>query len=254
MALVVYLVHITANSGAKLKGVLDRIFPSFSADLEKQFNGWIPHFKLDTYLTCISEHLDSEDSIGRLSMWRAYGGRTGVAIVLKNGPFLTPSTALKAYSSPVGYFSAEQFKREFHQIADAAHIHADILSKLGREAIMTNIFNMFKFAMLCTKHPGFHEEREWRIVYLPMFEKSDRLIADLKVIGGVPQPIYRIPLKDVPDEGLVGIEIPQFFDRVIIGPTQYPAAIYEAFVRSLEQAGVTDAPNKVQISDIPLRQ
>ena len=45
----------------------------------------------DTYLTSISEHRNKEDTFGRLSMWRAYGETTGVALVMNNSPFLTPS-------------------------------------------------------------------------------------------------------------------------------------------------------------------
>lgn len=38
---------------------------------------------LHSYITCFSEHLESEDKYGRLSMWRGYGKGTGIALVLK---------------------------------------------------------------------------------------------------------------------------------------------------------------------------
>jgi hypothetical protein len=72
--------------GNRFKATLDCMLPGCRAEVEKRFNSWIPHFKADTYLTCVSEHLDSEDGLGRLSMWRAYGGAAGVAVVLNNTP------------------------------------------------------------------------------------------------------------------------------------------------------------------------
>jgi hypothetical protein len=40
----------------------------------------------------------------------------------------------------------------------------------------------------------------------------------------------------------------------LIGPTQYPAVQREAFATLLEQNGVADPYNRVETSDIPLRQ
>jgi hypothetical protein len=101
---------------------------------------------------------------------------------------------------------------------------------------------------------GFREEREWRVIYSPAYAKSDVLIPDIQSIRGVPQQIYKIPLKDIPDQSLVGIELHSLIDRVIVGPTQYPQATYGALVSLLEKAGMTDARKRVVVSDIPLRQ
>jgi len=69
----------------------------------------------------------------------------------------------------------------------------------------------------------------------------------------MPQPIYKIPLRNIPEEGFVGAEIPELIDRIIIGPTQYPSAAREAFEYLLEQAGVHDSADRVIVSDLPLR-
>jgi len=110
------------------------------------------------------------------------------------------------------------------------------------------------FGVVCTKHPGFAEEREWRVVYSPSMYPSNHLIRAIEVIQGVPQPVYKIPLKNIPEEGLVGAEIPELLDRIIIGPTQYRLAIWEAFMDLLRQAGVADPAKKIVLSNIPLRQ
>ena len=75
----------------------------------------------------------------------------------------------------------------------------------------------------------------------------------IETISGVPQPLYKVPLSDKPEEGLIGIEIPAFVDRIIIGPSSFPTPIFDAFVATLTAAGVRDAFSRVVISNIPLR-
>jgi len=95
---------------------------------------------------------------------------------------------------------------------------------------------------------------EWRVVYSPSLEESEYLKKEIIVFRGVPQPIYKIPLKDLPEEGLIGIEIPSLLDRIIIGPTEYSQVMYEAFCDLLLEAGVENPSDKVSISNIPLRR
>lgn len=240
--------------GDRFKATLEGLFPGISSEIEELFNGWIPHLQSKTYFTCVSEHIDSEDNFGRLSMWRAYGGTTGVALVLNNAPFLNESNALKAYTSPVACLSDVAFEQEFAKIADGVEANSEFLRGHDRELVATYVFNSFRFAALCAKHPVFQEEKEWRVIYCPPLDKSDRLVRDIKIIGGVPQPIYKIPLKNIPEEGLVGLEVHELIDRIIIGPTDYPFAIFEAFVDLLAEAGVDKAANRVIISGVPLRE
>ena len=84
------------NESEKL---FDSMFPNFSAKLEQLFNQWIPDFEYNTYVACVSEHNTpegkSEDVLGKLSMWRAYGGRAGVAIVMNGASFHAPTDALR---------------------------------------------------------------------------------------------------------------------------------------------------------------
>lgn len=239
--------------GKQLRETIDKIFPGITGEIEKLFNGWYPYFETDTYLTCVSEHDPSEDNLGRLSMWRAYGGATGVTVVLKGAPFLAPTDALKAYTSPVAYLSAAQFQREFERMARGLMDNAEFIRTRGEAATAHKMFAAFRAATICTKHPGFHEEREWRVVYSPKFEQSTRIAQSVETIRGVPQVVQKIPLVDAPEEGLVGITIPDLVDRVIIGPTNFPEEMREAFIVLMTAKGIADADQKVIISDIPLR-
>ena len=243
------------EAGDKFKAALNGIFDGISVEIEKLFNGLQPHLRADTYITCLSEHLDAEDGIGRLSMWRAHSGTTGVALVVNSAPFfrLSLSDALKASLSPVAYLDDKAFEMEFAKIADGIIGNPEFVRAQGREAVTSYVFNAFKFASLCTKHPGFREEMEWRIIYTPTIEESTHLTKEIQVIGDTPQPIYKIPLQNVPEEGLVGIEIPELLERIIIGPTEFPLAMYEAFETLLADAGVDDPASRIDVSDLPLR-
>jgi hypothetical protein len=247
---------LSAYSGddKRFKRTIDGILNGVSVDIERLFDSWIPHIKTDTYLTCVSEHDSREDAIGRLSMWRAYGNAAGVALVMNNAVFMAQSTALKAYASPVAYLLDKDFKIEFENITDNIIANADFIRTQDRQLIINVAFHMLRFAALCTKHPGFSEEREWRVIYCPILEKSDYLIKDMQAIRGAPQTIYKIPLKDIPSEDFVGAEIPALIDRIIIGPTQYPLAMWKAFVSLLTDAGVSNPSDKVFVSDIPIRR
>ncbi len=239
--------------GGRLRTFLDGIYPDFSKKLEALFNGWLPHFEQDTYITSLSEHESSEDLFGRLSMWRAYCPQNGVALVLKNTPFMEPTDALKAYSSPVSYLTPHQFAEEFGKIIDNLVANEAMVRNYSEAAILAAVFTMLKFALLCTKHPGFAEEREWRVIYSPTQERSPVIEPGFATLHGVPQQIYKIPLVDDPAHGLVHADIPNILDRLIIGPSPQPFTIWRAFVGLLREAGVPDPEQRVFVSDIPLR-
>jgi hypothetical protein len=61
---------------AKVKSALEALFPGLCDRVRGHFNSWLPHFRSNSYIACVSEHGDEatgdeEDRIGRLSMWRA---------------------------------------------------------------------------------------------------------------------------------------------------------------------------------------
>jgi hypothetical protein len=176
-----------------------------------------------------------------------------LAIVMQSGPFLRPTDALKAYTSPVAYLEYREFEKEFLRVFDNIEEHTSFLRTVGEDAVLNCVFEVFRSAILCTKHPGFREEREWRVVYCPAYERSERLSSIVHSFKGIPQEVFKIPLKNVPDEGLTGVELPELIHRVIIGPTNFPLTIRDTLAKVLSEKGVKDALNKVFISDIPLR-
>lgn len=241
------------EDGSGLKSTLEKVSPDFSKKVEGYFNSFINHFETGTYITCFSEHHDSEDTLGRLSMWRAYGGKNGVAIVIKNHAFLLESDE-HVYASPVEYLDDIGFGLNIRVIESNILENLPFLQEQSPEELAYCISIALKFAVLCTKHPGFKEEKEWRVICSPTIDDvSNFLEKDYATVRGVPQVIYKIPLKDKPNLGLVNIELPALIDRIIIGPTDFALATRQAFISLLEDNNVEDAANKVFISSIPLR-
>lgn len=241
-------------TGEKFKQLIERLYPGMPDELAKLVDGWAPSFRADTYITCMSEHDDSEDDLGRLSMWRAYGGPVGVAVVLNPSVFLNVSDAIPAFSSPVAYLTPDDFELELAKVLANIEANVDFLKPGGREGMLTNLYHAFRLAVLCTKHPGFKEEREWRIVYSPSHQRSDRIQRSVELIRGVPQIVHSVPFEDYPEEDLVGAELPKLVNRVIIGPTEFPNQVRLALIELLDKVGVPDPTSKVVCSTIPLRQ
>lgn len=118
---------------------------------------------------------------------------------------------------------------------------------------LDRVFAMLVMAAVSLKHEGFKEERECRVICLPDLNASKLMSRSIEAVGAVPQTIYKIPLEDNPAEDVVGVSIPQLIDRIIIGPSEYPFPMYQAFAAGLEDAGVKNPGSRVIISGIPLR-
>jgi len=244
---------IEADAGKALKAAIERCHPGLFEEAWNLVVAWLPDFKLETYITCVSEHDEGEDELGRLSMWRAYGGKTGVALVINGSVFDIQTEALGAYSSPVSYFNKRQFSEAVATVAENVELNTEYVTSLQREIVKNSLFTMFRFAVLCTKHPGFAEEREWRIVASPVLQNSALLEREIAIVRDVPQPILKIPLEDYPDHNVVGLAIPKLIDRVIIGPCEFPNVTSNALCDALRHAGIDDPLPLIIESNIPLR-
>lgn len=240
-------------AGLSLNTELEKHFPGLSQEIKSLFDAWIPSFRRDTFVTCISEHTQSEDKYGRLSMWRAYGGGAGVALIVNGGVIFRHSTALAAYSSPVAYFDALEVQNQLSLVASNIAANPELLQRLGREGAKNAVFHMLRFAAVCTKHPAFREEREWRVVASPALESSPLLPVCIETVGGIPQKVLKIDLADHPDKDLIGLEPAALVDRVLIGPCAHSDVIGEAIRQALENAGVPDPHLKIVHTGIPLR-
>lgn len=245
------------TSGKRLKSLLTLIDPNAVEQFEQAFDADQFRRTKGSYILCISEHGSSaqdEDKYGRLSMWRAYGGNTNVAFVFRPDIFLGDSNAIEIYTSPVLYADKFQFAQHFEEFVDGLVREHEFIKSIGWQRIFGFLHVAMRSAVLSTKHPGFSEEREWRLIYDPANDEKGRVKTDLVTLEGIPQRIYKVPFENYPEDGFTGATIPELLDRIIVGPTEFPLEIRAAFVDKLAELGVPEPEAKVVISGIPLRR
>lgn len=242
------------NRDDRFQSLVDSIHEEISQEIIEGFNELLDRIRRDSYLISISEHHDSEDQLGRLSMWRAYGKEVGVAIVMNQASFFSESDSLKSYMYPVFYDSYREFDGKFQEIYKRLDKERKIFQKVDRESFKWLILNMFSSWTLTVKHPGFAEEKEWRVIHSPTIEASEYMTHSIECINGIPQEIFKVKLQNFPEVGIVNLEPNELINRIIIGPTEHPLVLFKSFVKTLERAGITNPESKVWVSDIPLRR
>jgi hypothetical protein len=207
------------------------------------------------YIMCISEHLEEEDRFGRLSMWRAYGGKCGVAIVLNHNAFSSDSDVLGAYSAPVLYYQKSDVENIFSNLTKLINeFHSLINTEEIRNQVMFYFKYMFRILCLCVKHPGFKEEREWRIFHVKNEDQKGKLEYETRSLNGFPQSLCVLHLRDYSDEGYKGTGLSDLVKKVIIGPTDFAEPTRDCFFELMGEHGIEDIQSKLTISGIPLRQ
>ncbi len=238
----------------RLLSALDACSPGVAAEAINLFDGWLSDTTLNTYITSISEHDASEDALGRLSMWRAFGGSAArVAFVFRISYAPDIYDTLPIMFSPVAYLSKERMHGVLREVIDNINSERTFLVNIDRTTLVTAVFQTLLAAITCLKHEGFHEEREWRVIHFPKRQPSPLIKQVVKEVAGVPQPIFLLPLDEGVSPALSAIDFVRMFDRLIIGPSPYPWPMYEAFTAALSAAGVKDPMSKVFVSDIPIR-
>ena len=222
---------------------LEQCAPGVANEAMNLFDQWRFDIGANTYIASVSEHGDQEDNHGRLSMWRAFGDAkvARVAIVLRVPFYSAAQDDLKVIFSPVAYLA----ESEAHQILDAVVRNvcndASFLATIDRAELVTRIFYMFVAGVSCLKHKGFHEEREWRVIYSPYRLTSQLINSSIETIGGVPQVVFQLPLDATRAAALADLDLYRMLDRVIIGPSSYSWVMHDAFVKALSNGGLADA-------------
>jgi hypothetical protein len=233
---------------------VDDCFPGAMQEAIDLFNKWWTNIRFDTYVTSVSEHDNSEDNHGRLSMWRAFGGNVVRIAVVVNVPNVSQaSTSLNLMFSPVSYLTETQAHSVLQEVIQNIRDKADFVRSVGRQMFVEMLFTVFVAGVICLKHEGFREEREWRAIYLPKIRPSVLMESSNEVVSGVPQIIHKMPLDESVSPLLADLDFSRIFDRLIIGPSPYPWVIYQALTDELKKAGVPDALDKVHVSGIPIR-
>jgi hypothetical protein len=210
----------------------------------------------DTYVFCLSEHSPA-DWDGPLSMWRGYGSNgNGVAVVFDSSK-LEAVEQSPLIIARVRYGSEddrmEWLKRTLRRCGELVSLAAVPDDKLYIPAYY--LFERIKLFALFSKHSGFSEEREWRVVYAPDRDNEKRLAPMLHYSIGPRGAEPRLRLKIGPVDGITGAELSltKLVDRIILGPTLSSPLASKAVLRMLERLERQELKERVRSSTIPFR-
>jgi len=220
------------------------------------YNQFDQEHAFDTYVFCLSEH-DPANTDGLLSMWRGYGGHGNGAALVFNTTFITRAEDTPLLLTRVHYDSAE---RRIEWLNTKLQKWCDILTnssipddKLHIAAYL--FFQTIKFFALKSKHDGFREEREWRIIYMPerdpqgVWKDKFKLHYLIGARGVEPKLIFKI----APLDPLYMWTFSSILDKIILGPSLSSWLARRSIARMLETVGKAEFRQKVSASGIPLR-
>lgn len=228
---------------------LDSVFPGIANQLLQNFDGAFWWVRNETYVACLSDVQEDENGLGRLSMWRNYAaGQTGVGIIVKTDLFGYDSPDRGVYSTPVLYDTEQQLDARLQVTAGAILQNAEFLRKdVGLDLVRWSFGQLMRDYAIGFKHPGFKEEREWRVFHTLNVDNLQKLKIETEAIAGVPQRILKFNLKDN------DMSYPDLIAGLIIGPSPHQRVIAQSLADVLRVQGMTEDQFTIQFSPIPLR-
>jgi hypothetical protein len=208
-----------------LLDAFDALFSAFDSDSA-----------FDVYVFSCSEHDEQIGDDGLLSMWRGYGGDgNGVAIVFDLAPLLAAQApVLVRQVQYLSYEASEAWmEQKLQRFAAALQRGGGPVAAMAGAAAA--LFERIKLFALFTKHRGFHEEREWRVVYLREQDRQGALTQQLHyAIGGRGiEPRLRFST-DALGGGEQAPRLEQMVRRIILGPVLATPLALRSVVRMLE--------------------
>jgi len=210
----------------------------------------------DIYVLCFSEH-EKDDNDGRLSMWRGYGGNGGGAAVVFDSAAFKFQNGSPLIVANVTYLSTADRRTWIQAKLD---MFADLLVKhqvptTDLHIVAKALLERFTIFALFTKHKGFEEEREWRIVYRLVRDSSHLLDGMLGYFVGPRGLEPKLKFKVRPIEGLTNedMSLNTLVERIILGPTVSNPLSLAATQRMLHHCSKADLVPKLITFTTPYR-
>lgn len=257
----------------------NQLFPSYAnqavdGDRERSqalitsFNQLVSHLEqetaIDTYIFCLCRY-DHERPDGLLSMWREYGAKGEGAALVFNLQKVTFRTAGPLLIAHVVYANDHERIQQLHaHLAAWAEITKALAiptENLGVAAYWAFVF--CKLIALTTKHHGFSEENEVRVIHTPENDPLGYLKPFLHYhVGprGVEPKlkfkfgsIIRPTAPNAPVDEFTTGRLEDLLEFFLLGPTVSSLLARRAFIRMLERNNLAQFADRVRTSTIPLR-
>jgi len=253
------------NAAAQLLSTNERIKAACGSlqrfeTLRNTFFAWLSRFANEhlpsTFVLCFCEHA-VDDNDGLLSMWRGYADQgRGVAIVFDTAQIVPRDDSFLVIAKV--HYGSEDERREWIQMLLGRS--ADILQNNpipDDKLVICSffIFQRLKQFAIFTKHRGFREENEWRVVYMRDRAESELLNHMIGYRNGPrgPEPKLKFRLEAItgmPETESLSLE--SLVDRIILGPTTSPLGV-SACANMVESLGHPGLSNRIRRSTIPFR-
>lgn len=210
----------------------------------------------DTYVFCLSRH-EPGNTDGLLSMWRGYGKHGSGAALIFDPNAIEPVVTSPLIVSEVRYASDADRSAELERMLEEwADITAQADIPTGKLFLAAHAaFAAVKAYALTSKHKGFSEELEWRVIYVPDRDQQKVLKPFLKYdIGerGV-EPKLKFPMRHIEGVSAADLSFEKLLRGIILGPSASSPLAKRSVERMLETIGKPHFKDLVQSSGIPLR-
>jgi hypothetical protein len=228
--------------------------------IEHHYNAYQLRFQnegaFDTYVFCLSQH-KAADNDGLLSMWRGYGGQgRGAAIVFDTSKLTwVPSSPLiiarvSYASTPDRLADLQALVTQWTDITRAAQLPEEQLHIASWHAYSA----VLNYA-LTTKHQGFSEEEEWRVIYVAERDVPGLLRPSLgyQITDNGVEPKLKYPVGYIPSVSAPDLTLQNLVDRIILGPSLSSPLAVKSVTRLFEHMNKPDYIPKLRASSIPFR-
>ena len=232
--------------------------PLFMNDLEEVRFGILEGYKLAMESDAIVKACETEERAQYFRhWWRGYGADgDGVAIVIdtaqldliEKSPLIVASVDYATTEIRRGWL--KNLVLMFASILSTSDIHT---SKLNLAAY--SLFERIKQFALFSKHHGFKEEQEWRIVYMPDRDRHNKLAPMFQYAIGGRGIEPKLKFKILPVEGVTAADmsLTKITERIILGPTISSPIAHAAVRRMFDLLNHPDLKPKLRASTIPFR-
>ena len=188
-------------------------------------------------------------------MWRSFNrGTVGVALIINVPKVDLANPSWGVVLAKVKYLTGQQLTQELDALIQRLENAKQTIDSYSPQVIAAFIYAALLMFTVATKHPGFKEEREWRVLRLPSAPNSSPILSPgIEVVSGVPQSIYKLDFKNVPANNISGMSLEELLYQLVIGPTQYEDTVRATLVSILKRKGLSRAEQRVTISGMPFR-
>jgi len=224
-------------------------FDHFIAYFEQQF-------LLDTYVFCLTEQ-ELNNTDGLLSMWRGYGGNGKGAALVFDTSKLTTYDGSPLIIAKVQYGSSDErltwTRSAAKKLSDI--ITGNLIPDDKVHLIAFALFERLKLFALFSKHHGFKEENEWRVVYMKDRDLDNKLGVMFHYANGPKGVEPKLRFKIAPIEGVTAsdLSLNKILASILLGPSTSSPLAKRSIERMLEVIGKPELKERLIASSIPFR-